>query len=291
MQLQTAQRRHVKIKAGLQGPSGSGKTMSALLMAFGLCESWERVAVIDTENHSADLYAHLGPYQVLPLTPPFSPERYCQAVQVCLQAGVEVIIVDSITHEWEFILDAHASLTGNSYTNWSKFTPRHQQFVQTLLQADVHVLCTMRAKQDYILTEKNGKQVPEKVGLKPIQREGTDYELTLVFELDLRHRATATKDRTGLFMGQPETVITEETGRQIRAWCTAGLPGKSVESVAAQISHCATLGELLNLYKALSPDLQQAHQGDFTARKTALNQAAIQTFVSNQTQSANGIHP
>ena len=290
MKLEPAQRRHVKIKAGLQGPSGSGKTMSALLLAFGLCESWERVAVIDTENRSADLYAHLGPYQVLPLTPPFSPERYSQAVQVCLQAGVDVIILDSITHEWEFILDAHSSLTGNSYTNWSKFTPRHQQFIQTLLQADVHILCTIRSKQDYVLTEKNGKQVPEKVGLKPIQREGTDYELTVVFELDIRHRAVATKDRTGLFISQPEVIITEGVGRQIREWCNGPTP-EPVVPVAERIGRCATLGELLDLYKSLLPEHQQTHLENFTNRKNTLSQSATQPLVSPQNQFTNGLHP
>ena len=265
--------------------------MSALLLAFGLCESWERVAVIDTENRSADLYAHLGPYQVLPLTPPFSPERYNQAVQVCLQAGVEVIILDSITHEWEYILDAHSSLTGNSYTNWSKFTPRHQQFVQTLLQADVHILCTIRSKQDYVLTEKNGKQVPEKVGLKPIQREGTDYELTVVFELDIRHRAVATKDRTGLFIGQPEIIITEGVGRQIREWCRAGLLPEPAIPVAERIGRCATLGVLLDLYKSLLPEHQQTHLENFTNRKNTLSQAATQALVSPHNQFTNGLHP
>src|SRR5471030_2377881 len=103
MQLQQASRKNAKIRMALQGPSGSGKTYSALLLAFGLCNDWSKIAVIDTENHSSELYAHLGNYQVLHIEPPFSPERYIEAIKVCEEADVEVIIVDSISHEWEGI--------------------------------------------------------------------------------------------------------------------------------------------------------------------------------------------
>ena len=95
----------VQIKKGdfiaIVGPSGSGKTFSALLCAFGLTNDWSKIAVIDTENHSADLYSHLGNYSVLNLSKPFSPERYVEAIDVCEKAGMKVIIIDSITQEWD----------------------------------------------------------------------------------------------------------------------------------------------------------------------------------------------
>src|ERR1700739_2007394 len=98
MELQQASRKKAKIKLGLQGPSGSGKTKSALYIAYGLCGAWNRIAVIDTENRSADLFAALGKYFVLHFPPPFTPERYIEAIGVCLNAGIEVIIIDSMTH-------------------------------------------------------------------------------------------------------------------------------------------------------------------------------------------------
>src|SRR5213075_24314 len=107
------------------------------------------------------------------------------------------------SHEWEGIggiLETHGNMMGNSYTNWSKLTPRHNSFVQHILQSPAHVIGTIRAKQDYVLSEKNGKQVPEKVGLKGVTRDGMDYEFTLVFDIDIKHNASASKDRTGLFM-------------------------------------------------------------------------------------------
>ncbi|AXE17948.1 AAA family ATPase [Runella rosea] len=282
MQLQPAQRKNVKIKLGLQGSSGSGKTYSALLMAFGLVNDWKQIAVIDTENQSASLYAHLGSFYILPLKPPFSPELYIQAIKVCTEAKIQVVIIDSLSLEWEYILDAHSQLTGNSYTNWAKFTPRHQQLIQAILQADCHIICTLRAKQDYVLNEKNGKQVPEKVGMKPIQREGTDYELTLVFELDNKHHAIATKDRTGLFAGQPEFTITAQTGKLIYNWCQLGQSDKPFHEY---IIECQTMDELRELYLS-HPEYQQSHLSYFNQRKTQL-QTPVSTILS-QTLSTNG---
>jgi archaellum biogenesis ATPase FlaH len=115
----------------LQGPSGSGKTYSALLLAFGLCNDWTKIAVIDSENHSSVLYSHLGEYNVLPIQEPFTPEKYMEAIHICEQEKMEVIIIDSVSHEWDGsggILDIHSNMMGNSFTNWSKVTPRHNTF-------------------------------------------------------------------------------------------------------------------------------------------------------------------
>ncbi|MBM3456177.1 MAG: AAA family ATPase, partial [Bacteroidetes bacterium] len=222
MQLQKASRKRAKFKMALQGPSGSGKTYSALLVAFGLSSDYSKVAVIDTENHSAELYAHLGPFNVLDLTGPFTPEKYISAIELCEKAGMEVIILDSVTHEWENLLEYHSSLQGNSFTNWSKVTPRHNAFVQRMLQSPCHIISSIRTKQDYVLNEKNGRMAPEKVGLKSVQREGLEYEFTLVFDLDIKNNATASKDRTGLFYGKPEQRLSVETGKLIKDWCEGG---------------------------------------------------------------------
>jgi hypothetical protein len=249
MNLQTAERKQAKIKLGLQGPSGSGKTMSALLIAYGLVNDWSKIAVIDTENHSADLYAHLGPYQVLALEKPFTPERYIEAFEICEKAGIEVIITDSISHEWEGvggILDIHGAMIGNTFTNWNKVTPRHNAFVQRILQSPCHIIANIRSKQDYVLSEKNGKIIPEKVGLKGVTREGLDYEFTIVFELDIKHQATSTKDRTGLFMDKPSFMITPETGQTIAHWCNTG---KSLQDIKSEIQRASTVDQLRVILK------------------------------------------
>ncbi len=291
MQLQQAQRQNVKIKLALQGSSGSGKSYSALQIGYGLVNNWSKIAVIDTENQSASLYANMGNFNILVLKPPFSPERYIQALNVCMQSQMQVIIIDSLSMEWEFILEAHSNLTGNSYTNWAKFTPRHQQLIQAILQADCHIICTLRAKQDYVLSEKNGKMVPEKVGMKPIQREGVDYEFTIVFELDIRHNATASKDRTGLFMGKPEFKINSQTGKEIADWCNMGVPNYDLGLLIAE---CTNVDELRELYYSVSSVEQQQFRVQFDRRKEELNPskpAITSSFNSNQLIPNGNIRP
>lgn len=251
MEIKRAERKQAVIKMGLQGVSGSGKTYSALLLAKGLVGDWNKVAVIDTENHSADLYAHLGDYNVVNISPPFSPAKYIEAIYLCETAGMEVVILDSISHEWDGaggILDIHSAMMGNSFTNWSKVTPLHNSFVNKILQSPAHIIATIRSKQDYVLSERNGKIVPEKVGLKGVTRDGMDYEFTIVLDLDLRHNATGSKDRTGLFMDKPQFIITEDTGRMIKNWCNAGFNLSDIEVMIDQSASLDDLRKILIKY-------------------------------------------
>jgi hypothetical protein len=269
MKLQKAERKNAKIRMGLQGPSGSGKTMSALLLAFGMTSNWSKIAVIDTENHSSELYSHLGSYQVLHLEAPFTPERYIQAINMCEEANIEVIIIDSLSHEWNGaggILEVHGSMAGNSFTNWSKLTPRHNQLVNAILQSSAHIISNIRSKQEYVLTDKNGKMVPEKVGMSGVQREGLDYEMTLVLDINIKHQAIASKDRTGLFINSPEFTITSETGNQILEWCNSGLNQNDVEDMITRSNDIQTLREIFNNY----PEFQKLLSNQFTKKKDEL---------------------
>lgn len=274
MQLHQAKRQNVKIKLGLQGGAGVGKSMSALLLAYGITNDWTKIAIIDTENHSSELYSHLGAYNVLNVEAPFSPERYEQAINICLNAQMEVIIIDSISHEWDYIVEEHGKLAGNSYTNWSKFTPRHQQFINTILQANVHIICTIRTKQDYVLQEKNGKQIPEKVGLKPIQRDGLDYEFTLVFDIDCKHNAIASKDRTGLFVGKSDLRLSKDIGQQIVNWCQlpphSSFSDGNTDTTLSQIKSCTTIDELREMYLSSTPEVQTEYRQAFNQKKYLL---------------------
>ena len=276
MILRKAHRKEAKIKMALQGVSGSGKTYSALLLAKGLVGSLDKVCVIDTENSSSDLYSHLGEFSVIPIDPPYTPEKYIQAIQIAEKEDMEVIIIDSLSHAWEYLIDYHSSLSGNSFTNWSKVTPRHNALITTILGSKAHVISCLRVKQDYVLSEKNGKMVPEKIGLKPIQRDGVDYEFTIVFELNYRHQVTATKDRTGLFMGLPEFIITESTSKQIAMWCNISV------DIVQRINSVKSLKELTDLYK-LNTDPASIEL--FTAKKAELSK-----ITSNPIIIQNGKH-
>ncbi len=249
MKLHKAQRHQVKLRLGLSGASGFGKTYSALLLAYGITEDWTKIAVIDTENNSASLYSHLGNFNVLNLIEPYSPERYIEAIKICENSGIEVIIIDSITHEWSGkggCLQLHEQL-GGRFQDWAKITPRHNAFIDAILQSKCHIITSTRRKIDYSLDENsNGRTMVVKHGTKEITRDGFEYELTVNFELiNDKHLAKASKDRTGLFMDKPEFIISTDTGKSLIKWCNSGI---SIEQIKNEILECLTVEELKNLY-------------------------------------------
>jgi hypothetical protein len=224
-----AERRAAKIRIGLVGPAGSGKTYSALLLAAGLGGP---VALIDTEAGSGELYAGspgIPEYDVCTLEPPYTVQKYLSAIGEAEAAGYVTLVIDSLSHAWAGeggLLDQQGKIAdsgrGNSYTAWRSITPLHNRLVESILTSKCHIVATMRAKTEYVVeTNDKGKQVPKKVGLAPVQREGLDYEFTLVLDLDARHNATASKDRTGLFDGQIFP-ITPKTGEALRRWLEGG---------------------------------------------------------------------
>lgn len=268
MILQKATRKKVKLRLGLSAVSGGGKTYSALLLAKGLVGDWDKICVIDTENNSASLYSHLGEFNTIELTAPYTPERYIQAIKACEDAGMEAIIIDSITHEWDGkggILEIHSSMTGNSFTNWASLTPRHQKFIDAILQSKCHVITTVRRKTEYEMIKDGTKTKVEKAGLKEVTREGFEYELTVNFNIDEKHNCTASKDRTGLFMDKPFFTITEETGKIIKQWCETGIEAAPVQQHTIQANSNAeamninlmeaasTIDELAAAFKSLKP--------------------------------------
>ena len=254
MNLRKSSKKQAKIKLALQGCAGSGKTYSALLLAYGLCNDWTKIAVIDSENGSADLYAHLGSYNVLSLSDSFTPETYMEAIKVCEDAGMEVIIIDSISPCWDNLLEYHANLQGNSFTNWQKITPRINAFMQKILQSDRHIICTMRCKQD--------------VGLKAVIRDGIDYEFTIVFDINMKHQCVVSKDRTNLFMGKPDFMITPTTGEIIKDWCNDGV---NVEMIRGKIKQAKSIEELTSIYHQY-PEWYQQLTSDFMNKKSELQE-------------------
>ena len=263
MKLQKAQRKKVYMRLNLSAPSGAGKTYSALLMAYGIADDWEKIAVIDTENGSASLYSHLGAFNVIDLEPPFTPERFIEAINACVKAGMEVIIIDSSSHEWSgqggcLELNeklAQAKYKGNTWSAWNETTPRHDAFVNTVLQARAHVITCTRSKTESVM---EGNKV-KKVGMKDIQREGWEYELTLSFSIDRdTHMATASKDRTGLFFNADPFIITPETGKKIKQWCDDGVEADAaIESAIERLKSAQSVEELKEIKSTLSDKEQK----------------------------------
>jgi len=252
MELKKASRKQVKLRLNISAPSGAGKTYSALLMAKGLVGSWDKIAVIDTENGSASLYSNLGDFNVIDMQSPFTPEKYTEALQACVDAGMEAIIIDSSSHEWNCLLEenellANAKFRGNTWSAWSQTTPRHDRFVQSVLHCPAHVITCTRSKTETVMGE--DKKV-KKVGMKDVQREGWEYELTVSLNIDRdTHCAIPSKDRTNLFEGKNPFIITEQTGIAIRQWCESGVADKSAD---LKLREATTVTELANIFSSLT---------------------------------------
>jgi AAA domain-containing protein len=288
MKLNKAQRTQVKLRLGLSGASGFGKSYSALLLAYGITKDWSKIAIIDTENSSANLYAHLGDFNVLSLNEPYAPERYIEAIRTCENNLIEVIIIDSITHEWSGeggCLQIHEKL-GGRFQDWAKVSPRHQAFIDAILKSTCHVITTVRKKVDYSMdTDMNGRAKVTKLGMKEITREGFEYELTVNFELiNDKHLVKASKDRTGLFMDKPEFVINKNTGAKLMVWCNEGV---SIEEAKADIKDATTIEGLRHIYEKYSSLQKQIHPL-ILERKAELdgisNQVIEKESIINQTK-------
>lgn len=222
-----AERKRAKARIGLVGPAGAGKTFSALLLAFGLAPNG-RIALIDTEHGSGSLYAELGSYDVLEIAAPFTTEKYLEGIQAAEAAGYDCLIIDSLSHAWagsggllEFVDNRTAS--ANKFAAWRDATPKHNALIEAMLQSSIHIIATMRSKTEYVVEQDTkGRTVPRKVGLAPVQRDGLDFEFTLVFDIEQgKHLATTSKDRTSLFddfCGR----LSEEHGRKVKEWLEAG---------------------------------------------------------------------
>lgn len=197
-----ASKAEAKARIAVTGPSGSGKTYSSLLWARVLAEGG-KIAVIDTERDSAKLYADRFDFDSLSMSAPYHPDRLVEALKVAQDEGYACVVIDSLTHFWngqggilEIVDQAGAANKGNAFSGWKVATPIQQRMVDAILAFDGHIITTMRSKTEYSL-EKNeyGKISPKKVGLAPQQRDGIEYEYTLVLEMDTDHRTIIGKTR------------------------------------------------------------------------------------------------
>lgn len=226
-----AVREQVWLKVLLSGGSGSGKSRGALELAMGIarmCNS--KIAYIGTEGSRDRYYASgtnevryqdgqkLFPYDLLQITEPQTPEKYIDAIEMAVKSGYKVLIIDSITHEWKTLNDIHDKMPGNSFTNWGRLKPRHRAFTDKILLSPIHIISTGRGKDEWVLEEKNGKQVPKKVGVGVQADKDTsyDYTVSLIIEQDT-HIAHADKDNTGIFNDRYD-VLTEKDGEALYKW-------------------------------------------------------------------------
>ncbi|HDU8313937.1 TPA: ATP-binding protein [Proteus mirabilis] len=291
MKFAKAMRKKAKLRLALTGPSGSGKTYGALEIAKGL---GGKTALIDTEKGSASLYSDRFNFDVLELDPPFTPERFIEAIGVAQEAGYDNLIIDSITHEWSGtggcleLLDllAKAKYRGNTWSAWSEITPRHNAFLDAILRSDLHIIATMRSKTETAQVDKgNGKKGVDKLGMKSEQRDGVEYEFTTVLDLNHEtHTAMASKDRTGLFSNSEVTQLNELTGKRLMDWLNDGRTKAEIDlahftNIAAEAQNMDELKIAFSeAYKALRDTPEQAEaQKVYELRKEELTKQEVGT--------------
>lgn len=237
-----------KLRLALAGSSGSGKTLSALLIAYGITEDWEKIALIDTEHGRARFYANrsdlgTGEFLYQEMQAPFSPEKYIQMVQEGAETvGADgVVIIDSFSHAWDNeggVLDIKSEIAKRtdktSYSAWDEAGKIQNNLVNTILSVNCHTIVTLRTKMAYAMEiNDKGKNVPVKIGLAPVQRENTEYEFDIVLNIARNHIATASKDTT--FLDQWQGVITPELGKSLKEWLDMGVEPEMCQDCGQRI--------------------------------------------------------
>jgi len=236
-----AEKSQVKLRIAITGPSGSGKTLGALLLAKGIHPNG-KIAGIDTENSTMSLYGDRFDFDVASMSAPFLIKKYLKAINEISESGYDIGIVDSLSHAWNGeggVLQRKEALDqkpgSNHFTNWGKMTPEQNALVNAVLFSKTDLICTMRSKTEYIMSERNGKQAPTKVGLAPVQRDGFEYEFDIVFDVDINHNASVSKDRTGMFAEMETFKLSPEIGKMIADWRASGkIQKKKSESVRSE---------------------------------------------------------
>ena len=217
-----------KLRAALFGPSGAGKTFTALRIAAGLGGA---IAVIDTERGSASKYADRFSFDVLDLEHADIPS-YQGAIEAAAQAGYAVLVIDSLSHGWQELLQeidrlAAAKYRGNTWSAWSEGTPKQRALVNAILTYPGHVIATMRSKTEWsIEADGKGRQKPVRVGLAPEQGKGIEYEFDLLLELSPDHIGRVIKDRTGKFQDELLDKPGEDFGQALATWLCGPEPSE-----------------------------------------------------------------
>lgn len=292
-----AERTQARLRLALCASSNGGKTWSSILIAKGIIEHMitegilsgtleGKIGLIDTERKSAALYAHLCPFDVINLNPPYAAARYGQALATFEAAGYKVIIVDQISHAWAgqggmlSLLNriARDKYQGNTFTAFNDITPEQDAFIDRLLSSPAHLIITMRQKTEWVLemkTNKNGKEklTPRRIGTKPIQRDGVEYDFTTLLALDTdTHLATPLKNRCPVFQDGVQVLLNEGVGHKLADWMLGGAPLAAegtkdptpleqaiamVEAAEAYFPSCKTLPDLARRYEDTLARLRQ----------------------------------
>lgn len=232
-QVKKAKREKIYVKLALMAPSGGGKTYSSLRLASGMAEEIKnetgksaRILLANTEQKRGYYYANEFDYDIVDIDAPHNPEKYVELIEFAVSEGYDILIIDSSSHEWEgkggcLELQQQA---GGTYQAWGKITPRHNRFIEAIADSPIHIIATMRGKDQYeVNKDERGKTSVQKLGVGAKQRDGFEYEFTCTFLIDQKTNcAEVQKDNTHIFENEGGAILTENHGRKIIKWANSG---------------------------------------------------------------------
>ena len=267
-QVKKAKREKIYVKMALIAPSGGGKTYGAHLLSQGMAEEIEKetgkkakILMANTESKRGYYYANEFDYDIIDINPPHNPEKYVELIEFAVQEGYDILIIDSASHEWEGkggCLELHQQ-AGGQYQSWKSVSPRHAKFINAIADSHIHIIATMRGKDQYEMTkDERGKTTVQKFGIGAKQRDGFEYEFTCTFLIDQKTNvAEVQKDNTHIFDKEGPTILSSSHGRKIIQWANSGegytpvvrkdeeeeVPDNDLKSTKQQIiSKCVELG-------------------------------------------------
>lgn len=232
-QVKKAVREKIYVKVALMSPSGGGKTYSALKLATGMADKIAqqtgkrpKILLGNTEAKRGYYYANEFDYDIVDIDAPHNPEKYVEFIDFAVKEGYGILVIDSSSHEWEgkggcLELQQQA---GGTYQAWAKVTPRHNKFIEAIADSPIHLIATMRGKDQYeVEKDEKGKTSVKKLGVGAKQRDGFEYEFTCTFLIDQKtHMAEVQKDNTHIFENETATLLDEAYGEKIMEWADSG---------------------------------------------------------------------
>jgi AAA domain len=278
-----ATKEQAKARICLPGPAGSGKTWTSLLLAEVLAGPGGRIALIDTERKSASKYSDVFSFETVQMHR-YDPRDLCRVLAIAAGRQFDVVIIDSLSHFWMGqdgmleLVDAAGkkNFGGNGFGGWKEATPIEREMIDAILAFPGHVIVTMRTKSEWVVgPNANGRMEPKRIGTKPIQRDGMEYEFDLVGELDLDNTLVVGKTRISALTGQVVRKPGHELGEQILEWLTSGVKVPTVRDYLAELAAAATADQVREVYRAvvgrnlggapcMSPGGQPTKLGDLT---------------------------
>ena len=232
-QVKKAKREKIYVKVALMAPSGGGKTYGALRLATGMKEEIKKetgkdakILLANTEQKRGYYYANEFDYDIVDIEAPHEPEKYVDLINFAVEEGYDILIIDSSSHEWEGkggCLEIQQK-AGGTYQAWGKVTPRHNRFINAIADSPIHIIATMRGKDQYEMNKDDkGKVTVQKLGVGAKQRDGFEYEFTCTFLIDQKtNTSEVQKDNTHIFENQGATLLTEGHGAKLIQWANDG---------------------------------------------------------------------